>query len=74
MSEYKPGIPLIKSVTKGGVLVEFIASPTGLFGLAYNPGEQARFSKEQVKYLLDAEVAKEVKKPKAKSQKTTDKS
>lgn len=59
--EYKPGVPFITSVKSGGVEVEFTKSPTGLFGLAYNPGEKARFSKEQVAYLLEAGVAKETK-------------
>lgn len=56
-SEYKPGVTLIKAVKKG-VKVEFTASPTGLFGLAYNPGEKASFTKEQAEILIDAGVAK----------------
>ena len=54
----KAGKPFIKSVSKGGVEVEFTESPTGLFGLAYNPGEKARFSKDQAEILFDAGVAK----------------
>lgn len=56
--QYRPGKPFLKSVKSGGVLVEFTKSPTGLFGLAYNPGEKARFSKEQSEILFDADVAK----------------
>lgn len=55
--EFKPGIPHIKAV-KSGVQVEFTKSPTGLFGLAYNPGEKASFTKDQAEILIDAGVAK----------------
>jgi hypothetical protein len=56
--KYKSGKPFIKSVAKGGVKVEFIASPTGLFGLAYSAGETASFIKDQAEILIDAGVAK----------------
>lgn len=56
--QFKPGVPLIKSVKTGGVEVEFIASPTGKFGLAYNTGEKANFDKKQAEILIDAGVAK----------------
>lgn len=55
---YKPGVPFIKAVKKGGVKLEFTASPTGKFGLAYNVGEQAAFEKKQAAILIEAGVAK----------------
>lgn len=54
----KPSKHAIKSVQKGGIKVEFKASPTGKFGLAYNVGEKANFTKEQAAILIDAGVAK----------------
>ena len=58
--QFKPGVPLIKSVKTGGVELEFTESPTGQFGLAYNPGEKASFDKKQAEILIDAGVAKKV--------------
>jgi hypothetical protein len=44
--------------TKTGVKVEFIKSPTGLFGLGYNVGESDTFDKKQADILIDSGVAK----------------
>nr|WP_229029187.1 hypothetical protein [Flavobacterium sp. SLB02] len=46
--------------------IEFVASPTGKFLLAYNAGETATLDEKQADELIEAGYAKEVKK------KTTD--
>jgi hypothetical protein len=43
------------------VKVEFIASPTGKFNLAYNVGESALFDPKQVAELIEFKFCKEVK-------------
>ena len=46
------------TASKTGVKVEFIKSPTGLFNLGYNVGEQETFDKKQADILIDSGVAK----------------
>lgn len=45
---------------KAKIKLEFTASPTGLFNLAYNAGETATFDKKQADLLIEAGVAKKV--------------
>lgn len=42
---------------KETVLVRFVLSPTGKFGLAYSVGDQAEFSSEQAKELIESGYA-----------------
>lgn len=52
-----------EEVKKDGekIKIQFLISPTGLFGLAYNEGEIAEVEKEQALELIEAKYAKKVK-------------
>lgn len=50
-----------KNSEKAFVKIEFTASPTGKFNLAYNKGETANFEVKQAAELIEAGFAKEVK-------------
>ena len=49
-----------KAVKTGGLKIEFIKSPTGLFKLGYSAGDKESFEKKQAEILIDAGVAKKV--------------
>ena len=50
----------IAPLIKGGVKVQFIKSPTGMFGLGYNVDDEASFDKKQADILIEAGYAKKV--------------